>query len=393
MGRARPILISLLLGLCAGPLPSRALSLPEMAGRVSAQGESRLKRAFAYVRETQPRLLVHPGFQKLYRLALRSPEKLSDKSRKRSLRAREVLTRKGYPGIWEDRKLRQAMRLLLRSKLLDPAAEQEVPEEGSPDPGTQGEPDPLPAPDPEEPSPPEVLPPLPEEELETLRALDRPSLEQEAEAGNAYAQCILGRKLCYQPLEYGDHARGRRWLARALEEGHPEAAFLLSNPFLPARENDPVPREGWEDRLFLAAQWGYPPAQFLLGYLYLNENPRLRQGFPHDPGEAIRWLHPAAEAGYARAQWLYAEALMDGNGVAKDMTEAKLWMDRAEESRQRALGEGQSEEEAGSPRSLLAGLFPKADTSGRKISPAPPRPGPPGRPRLPPKPPRPGLRR
>ncbi|MDL2284796.1 SEL1-like repeat protein [Oxalobacter sp. OttesenSCG-928-P03] len=76
-----------------------------------------------------------------------------------------------------------------------------------------------------------------------------------------------------------------------------------------------------------AADKGYPPAQHMLGVLYLDG-----RGVMADDGQALSWLEKAGELGYAPAQ-VTLGAWYDGGHARRDPAQAKLWYERAKAKR------------------------------------------------------------
>src|SRR5436190_11301845 len=78
-------------------------------------------------------------------------------------------------------------------------------------------------------------------------------------------------------------------------------------------------------RLFLAlAEFGYPNAQFQLGFLY-----RDGRGVPQDYAEALKWFRLAANQGQASSQSHLGFMYRDGEGVAPDYVQAHKWFNLA----------------------------------------------------------------
>ena len=71
-----------------------------------------------------------------------------------------------------------------------------------------------------------------------------------------------------------------------------------------------------------AADQGHALAQHGIGFMYLEG-----ECVDKDPGEAARWFKLAAEQGLAGSQTTLA--MMEGNGVAQDLDEAKKWYAKA----------------------------------------------------------------
>lgn len=78
--------------------------------------------------------------------------------------------------------------------------------------------------------------------------------------------------------------------------------------------------------LHKAAEQGYALAQFGLGMLYSG-----RRGVPQDDKLAVYWIEKAAEQGYEMGQWELGCMYSEGRGVAKDNELAGYWYRKAAE--------------------------------------------------------------
>lgn len=132
----------------------------------------------------------------------------------------------------------------------------------------------------------DVPPPLFQRDHSSSRSsylTDLASLRRRAEAGDAAAADILGKK--YEtgvdvPVDLGIAAK-------------------------------------WYD---IAADMGFADAQYNLGMLYMQG-----KGVPKDQQLAFKWLEKAARGGQTIAQSTLAQAYADGNGVKQDYAEAYRW--------------------------------------------------------------------
>lgn len=79
------------------------------------------------------------------------------------------------------------------------------------------------------------------------------------------------------------------------------------------------------EKLTLAANLGYPPAQFYLARLYETGGP----GIVKDEIEARRWTEQAARGGEAKAMHNLALYYYQGTGIGKDPAKAAEWFRRA----------------------------------------------------------------
>ncbi|MEE8314005.1 MAG: tetratricopeptide repeat protein, partial [Myxococcota bacterium] len=77
----------------------------------------------------------------------------------------------------------------------------------------------------------------------------------------------------------------------------------------------------------LAAEQGYPEAQWLLGDAYARG-----LGVEPDLEAAVRWYRAAAERGHARAGYELGLAFQQGRGIPRSMLEAARWFRTAAEA-------------------------------------------------------------
>jgi localization factor PodJL len=124
----------------------------------------------------------------------------------------------------------------------------------------------------------------------------------------------------WQGYRAGHYAEALKELTPLAQAGNAEAEFYLGSLCMDglAVTRDPATAAKWYEA---AASRGYLPAEFSLGFLYLNG----ADGFDADPAKAAPWLTRAAEAGYGPAEALLAEMYRTGNGVAVDRTQAMRW--------------------------------------------------------------------
>ena len=74
----------------------------------------------------------------------------------------------------------------------------------------------------------------------------------------------------------------------------------------------------------LAADQGYPEAQFYLGFAYTEG-----RGVPRDDAEAARWVRLAADQGHPYAQGHLGRLYAEGRGVEQDLVAAHTWLSLA----------------------------------------------------------------
>jgi hypothetical protein len=78
-------------------------------------------------------------------------------------------------------------------------------------------------------------------------------------------------------------------------------------------------------RVRQAAEQGYPPAQFNLGFMHARGF-----GVGQQAVAAANWCRRAAERGHARAEFNLAGRFMSGDGVPRDPVQAYKWLLLAE---------------------------------------------------------------
>ena len=77
-----------------------------------------------------------------------------------------------------------------------------------------------------------------------------------------------------------------------------------------------------------AADQGFAPAQYTLGSLY-----REGLGVKHNPKKAAQWIGRAADAGYPDAQYDYGVMHATGEGVDSNLSTAYMWLDLAADTK------------------------------------------------------------
>lgn len=87
-----------------------------------------------------------------------------------------------------------------------------------------------------------------------------------------------------------------------------------------------IPEDKEQAVVFLlkAAEGGMPAAQTEMGYLYAEGN-----GVAKNLTQAAQWYRKAALQGHARGMWAYGHALKDGYGTDRNYSQALFWMARA----------------------------------------------------------------
>src|SRR5512132_1682336 len=120
-----------------------------------------------------------------------------------------------------------------------------------------------------------------------------------------------------------DDAEAARLTRLAAEQGFPPAQYDLALLYFTGRG---VPKDVGESARWLqkAADSGIAPAQNNLGLLYA-----VGQGVPKDLKKAAALFRKAADRGFAEAQNNLGVLYANGEGVKKDAKEAKKWFDKA----------------------------------------------------------------
>ena len=130
-------------------------------------------------------------------------------------------------------------------------------------------------------------------------------MEQAATQNVPAAQYALGKLLLSDDPLVHDHDQGIRWLKAAAQNGNNHAAYALGKEYLSGRyvfKN----AESATDYLHQAAQGDNPWAQYLLGKLCLMGN-----GVEQDENTAYQWFQAAAEQGHIYAEF-FVERMEQG---------------------------------------------------------------------------------
>ena len=146
-------------------------------------------------------------------------------------------------------------------------------------------------------------------------------LQKSAEQGNIIAQVELG--VVFDKMQ--DYAQALVWYRKAAEQGNARAEFNLG---LAYQDGEAVPKDmaqaiAWFRK---AADHGDAIAQLNLGAVYENG-----VGVPPDYLKAADWYRKAAEQGLAEAQYGLGFLYHNGNGVPKDDIQGTTWMLKAAE--------------------------------------------------------------
>jgi hypothetical protein len=122
-------------------------------------------------------------------------------------------------------------------------------------------------------------------------------LTKSAQQGNAVAQYALGKLFLSDAPEVRDPAQGMMWLEQAARQGNSYAAYRLGKEYLKGEIIKKDNRKGM-DHIYTAALDGNPYAQYTLGKLLLEG-----QVMKKDREAGLEWLTKAAEQGHEYAQF------------------------------------------------------------------------------------------
>ncbi len=187
------------------------------------------------------------------------------------------------------------------------------------------------------------------------RPLSGMQWQERADAGDADAQVWLARSL----IQAGDPQKAIEWLKRAAEKYQPEAQALLGIAYLGGQGVTKSTEEALR-YLHQAAARNYPRAEGLLAWTLIsasevrNESEGLRwarkaaqsgdplgqalygeillfgrAGQAKDVAQGAQWIRKAAEQGEAKAQFVLARLLFNGNGLPKDKKQGGFWLELA----------------------------------------------------------------
>ena len=151
-------------------------------------------------------------------------------------------------------------------------------------------------------------------------------LERLADAGDAYAQYIIGTAYRDGGLLIPDTAKAQKLLERAAEQDLDAAQYALGKLYLSddADMHDSAKGIYWLKR---SADNGNDFAAYRLGKEYLSG-----KNVSKDTSTAAEYLRQAADNGSAYAQYLLGKLTLMGEGVPKDMDAAYEWFAAARDN-------------------------------------------------------------
>ena len=151
-------------------------------------------------------------------------------------------------------------------------------------------------------------------------------LEQLADAGDAYAQYIIGTAYRDGGLLIPDTAKAQKFLECAAKQEIDAAQYALGKLYLSddADVHDSAKGIYWLKR---SADNGNNYAAYRLGKEYLSGKNTIK-----DAETAVSYLRQAADNGSAYAQYLLGKLTLMGEGVPKDMDAAYEWFAAARDN-------------------------------------------------------------
>ncbi|MDP9100050.1 MAG: sel1 repeat family protein [Verrucomicrobiota bacterium] len=154
-----------------------------------------------------------------------------------------------------------------------------------------------------------------------------------AEAGDAEAQYLLGRRYARGQGATKDLAEAAKWYRKAADQNYAKAQDALGYYYEEGKgvEKDSVEAVKWYRK---AADQNNPGGQYNLARCYAHG-----LGVPKDPVEAVKWYRKAAAQNFAMAQHNLGYCYDQGEGVPKDLVEAAKWYRKAAEQNQAASQE------------------------------------------------------
>ncbi len=199
--------------------------------------------------------------------------------------------------------------------------------------------------------------PLPSTQTASLGE-DLQALETAARNGDREAQFRIGARFLNDPSLDGGAAAAARWFAKAADQGHIEAQFMLASLYergsgVPVDENHAL------DLYRKAAAGGHIRSMHNLGVMLSA------RGTPEAYREAAVWFGRAAASGLTDSQYNLALLYERGLGIQKDLGMAYLWYRQAANS-----GDKQASQHAEQLKKLLPSLSTAGDSQTDSWQPA-----------------------
>lgn len=160
-----------------------------------------------------------------------------------------------------------------------------------------------------------------------LRAVSDLNRRVAAETGQAQEQYELGQAyLTGQGVEK-DEEKALLWFARAADNGHPDAQYIMGVNELEASGEDSQRRRDAYSLLESAADQGQSDAMKLIAKAYYEGDAVSR-----DLAWSSRWYGKLAEGGSPDAQFILASRFLTGEGLPKSHARSYEWLLIAEDS-------------------------------------------------------------
>ena len=146
-------------------------------------------------------------------------------------------------------------------------------------------------------------------------------LQKSAEQGNIAAQVELG--VVFDKMQ--DYEQALIWYRKAAEQGNARAEYNIG---LAYQDGESVPKDAAQAMIWYrkAADQGDAMAKVNMAVMYEQGI-----GIPQDYAQAAEWYRKAAEQGVAEAQYGLGYLYVTGHGVPKDEAQAAQWMRKAAE--------------------------------------------------------------
>ena len=152
------------------------------------------------------------------------------------------------------------------------------------------------------------------------------SLLQDAEQGNAEAQCMIANSFYFgEGLTQQDYKKAVEWWSKAAEQEYAPAQYVLGIAYIEGK-GAPQDYKTAIQWLQKSAEQGNQDAQIKLGWLYYNG-----EGIPQNYETAAHWFRKAAEQGNALAQCNMGAMYHEGKGVPQNYETAAEWYRKSAE--------------------------------------------------------------